>query len=179
MQIGLTIVRRQINVPRKKPKTAADLMAELEADPKWVAERDRRDREFEAFDKVLATDEALMVAEIRTLGYEIDSVWDLVNNTPHPVLERRFIGGYEDAYPALVRHLGLPHHRRIREGVIRALTVRDGGRLVEAALLAALHEETDPVLKWVLGNALRVAMPYRRRQKYPEIKEALQQWKGY
>lgn len=152
-------------------------MAELEADPKWVAERDRRARELEAFAKVLSADEALMVAEIRGCGYDIDSVWDLVNNAPHPVLERRFVGGYENAYPILVRHLRLPHHRRVREGVIRALTVRDGGDPVEAALLAALHEETDAELKWVLGNALRVAMPYRRRRKHPQIKEALE-WKG-
>ena len=161
-------------MPRKKPKTAAELMAELTADPTWIAERDRRDRELEALAKVLAADEALMVAEIRGLGYVIDSVWDLVNNTPHPVLERRFIGTYERAYPILVRHLRLPHHRRIREGVIRALTVRDGGAPLEAALLAALHEESDAELKWVIGNALRVAMPYRRRRKHPEIKEALQ-----
>jgi hypothetical protein len=160
-------------VPRKTPKTAAELAAELEGDAKWVAERDRRDRELEAFAEVLRADEALMVAEIRAAGYDVDSVWDLVNNVPHPVLERRFTGGYVDAYPILVRHLRLPHHPRIREGVIRALTVRDGGPLVEAALLSALQEETRAELKWVLGNALRVAMPYRRRQKHPEIKEAL------
>ena len=164
--------------PPRRPKTAAELMAELEANPKWVADRDRRDRQVEELDRVLAADEALMVAEIRGLGYDIDSVWDLVNNTPHPVLERRFIGGYEKAYPALVRHLELAHHRRIREGVIRALTVRDGGELVETALLAALHDERDPEIRWVVANALRVAMPYHRRRKHPEIKQALEQPKG-
>ena len=164
--------------PPRKPKTAAELMAELEADPKWVADQGRRARELAALDEVLAADEALMVAEIRGLGYDIDSVWDLVNNTPHPVLERRFIGGYEKAYPTLVRHLELAHHRRTREGVIRALTVRDGGEMVETALLAALHEESDPELRWVAASALRVAMPYHRRRKHPEIKQALEQWKG-
>lgn len=165
-------------MPRKKPITAGELVKQLEADPTWVAERDRREREREAFERVLRADEALMVAEIRGLGYDVGSVWDLVNNAPHPVLERRFIGEYDGAYPVLVRHLKLPHHPRVREGIIRALTVRDGGALVEDALLDALSEETDAELKWVLGNALRFAMPYRRRRKYPQIKEALQ-WQGH
>ena len=163
---------------RKKPRTAAELMAELEADPTWVAERDRRDLELEGRARELSEREALLVAELRNVGFDLDSVWDFVNNVPHPVLERRFVGTYENAYPVLVRHLGLPHHRRIREGIIRALTVRDGGDPVETALLAALREERDPELRWVLANALRVAVPYRRRRKYPEIKQALEQWKG-
>jgi hypothetical protein len=166
-------------VSRKKPTTVAEHHAELLANPEWVAARDQRDREFEARVKMLAADEALMVAEIRGLGYDIDSVWDLVNNTPHPVLQRRFIGGYENAYPVLIRHLKLPHHARIREGVIRALTIRDGGDLVESTLLATLHEETELEFRWLVANALRVAMPYHRRRKHPAIKEALKAGMGY
>src|SRR5262249_36979734 len=100
------------------------------------------------------------------------SVWDLVNDAPHPVLEGRFVGPYHAAYPALVRHLALPHHRRIKEGIVRALTVRDGGILVEETLLAAFQLEQNPQLRWVLANALRVAGPYHRRRKYPEIAAA-------
>ena len=57
----------------------------------------------------------------------------------------------------------------MREGIIRALTVRDGGPEVSAALFREFVSETDPLLKWVLSNALRIAMPLRERRKHPEI----------
>ena len=72
----------------------------------------------------------------------------------------------------LTRHLKIPHHPRVREGIIRALTVRDGGELVWQALLHEFQRETDAGLRWVLANALKVAMPYRKRVKYPEIAHA-------
>ena len=72
----------------------------------------------------------------------------------------------------LVRHLQVPHHPRVREGIIRALTVRDGGEAVWQALLYEFQRETDTGLRWVLANALKVAMPYRKRVKFPEIAHA-------
>jgi hypothetical protein len=150
-------------------KSAADLIAELEADPRWVAARDERQRALAERAATQAAAEAPLVAELRRAGLPVDSVYDLVNNAPHAVLSRRFIGAYQVAYPILVRHLALPYPIRIREGIIRALTVRDGGPAVEEALLAAFEAERDPALRWVLANALRIAMPYRRRRRHPEI----------
>ena len=72
-----------------------------------------------------------------------------------------------------MRHLKLPYIREVREGIIRALTVKDGGQELEAALLEEFYKERDPNTKWVLGNALRTAMPYHRRRKHPKIREAL------
>src|SRR3989442_416403 len=86
-------VRRTMAV-RKKRISASELRSQLEADPDWVAKRDKREREREELSKVYRADEAMMVAEIRRIGYDIDSVWDLVNSAPHPSLVRRFIGPY-------------------------------------------------------------------------------------
>lgn len=158
---------------RNGPIKAEDLLKELESDPKWVAERDAREKEHARRDEEIAKHERKLVSEIRGIGYEIDSVWDLVNNAPHPVLERGFIGPYERAYPILIRHLKLPYIREVREGIIRALTIKDGGPELEAALLDEFYKEQDPAMKWVLGNALRTAMPYHRRRKHPLIREAL------
>jgi hypothetical protein len=145
----------------------------LDADPEYQARRAEMDRQAAELARICAEDQQMLVAEIRQLGYDIDSVYDLVNNVPHPFLERRFIGPYPDAYPTLVRHLSLPHHPRVREGIIRALTVKDGGRLVEDALLGEFRKESDKMLRWVLANALRTAMPAHRRRKHPEIASAL------
>src|SRR5262245_54197027 len=142
---------------KKKRETAAELMARLEADPHWVAERDRREAQLAARSVELQADESALVKSIRAIGYDIDSVWDLVNNVPDPLLTQRFVGPYRRVYPLLIAHLAVPHDPRIREGIIRALTVRNGGVDVEVALLAEFERESDPGLRWVLANALRVA----------------------
>jgi hypothetical protein len=69
----------------------------------------------------------------------------------------------------LVTHLTLSHHPRVREGIIRALTVKDGGSLVNDALFEQFTIEQDPILRWVLANALRIAMPLKQRRRHPEI----------
>src|ERR1041385_5580317 len=89
----------------KRTRTKAqELARQIEQDPEWVARRDEREREFAALEATLREDQRLLVAELRGLGYDVASVWDLVNNTAHPVLKRRFIGPYPAAYPVLVRH---------------------------------------------------------------------------
>lgn len=154
---------------RKRAITAGELLRQLEADPKYQLRCAVRDGELAKSHAICAADEKDLVIKIRGLGYDIDSVWDLVNNNPHPFLERKFIGLYEGAYGVLVDALKARHHPKVREGVIRSLTVKDGGRAVEDALLEEFNHEADRVLRWVLANALRTAMPYHRRRKYPEI----------
>jgi hypothetical protein len=154
---------------KMKHVTARELVAELSANPAWVVRREAKRREFAGRSAVCADDQLSLVNELRGCGYAVESVWDLVNNAPHEVVERRFVGSYQRAYPVLVRHLQIRHVARVREGIIRALTVRDGGTAVERALLNEFEVEADPELLWVLANALRVAMPYARRRKRPEI----------
>ena len=154
---------------RRKAVTAQELLASLAVDPDYQERRARKDAELAAFAAQFADEERMIAGEARALGYAIGSVWDFVNNSPHPVLERNFVGAYDLAYPMLIRHLQVAHHPRVREGVIRALTVRDGGEAVWRALLHEFQSETDKDLRWVLANALKVAMPYRKRAKIPEI----------
>jgi hypothetical protein len=106
-------------------------------------------------------DEADLVDELRALGFEVSSIYDFVNTS----------APYQTAYPTLVRHLRLPHHPRIREGIIRALTVKDARKVAEAALLEGFQSESDPILRWTFANALKTVMPSRARQKYPEVDE--------
>jgi hypothetical protein len=158
---------------KRGSRTARDFLKELENNPVYQARRAAQEREMSELRAICAADQAGLIQEIRQIGYDIDSIWDFVNNDPHPLLERRFVGEYPNAYPILIRHLQHAHHRRVREGIIRALTVNDGGQSVEHALLREFTHEKDPGLRWVLANALSVAMPYRRRKKHPDIALAL------
>jgi hypothetical protein len=152
--------------------TAQELLDSLATDSAYQEIRAKKDAELAALVAQFADEERMIAGEAKALGYTIHSVWDFVNNNWHPVLKRRFIGPYDLAYPMLVRHLQVPHHPRVREGIIRALTVRDGGEAVWQALLYEFQRETDTGLRWVLANALKVAMPYRKRVKFPEIAHA-------
>lgn len=153
--------------------SASDFMEGLSKDPEYLARVKERDERIERMAAEYADEDAMIAKEAKRLGYKIKSVWDFVNSDPHPFLPRPFVGPYEAAYPLLIRHLRIKHHERVREGIVRALTVKDGGEPVWSALFAEFKTEPDVELKWVLANALRTAMPYKLRRKYPEIAAVL------
>lgn len=144
-------------------------MKQLESDPEYQERVRMRDAELTPLWDARKKDEEKLVEEINACGYSIKSVYDLVNNASHAVLERRHIGDYSKAYPVLLNHLEIPHDRIVREGIIRSLTVKDGGKEMEEALLRHFETEQHAETKWCLANALKVAMPYYRRRKRPEI----------
>lgn len=61
----------------------------------------------------LRIEEEPILAELRKIGWDINSVWDLVNTSSK----------YTDAIPILVKHLVLPYSDRTRAGIARALAV--------------------------------------------------------
>jgi len=158
---------------RRRRITASELTESLSKDPGYLARVKERDERIERQVEEYAEEDAMISKQAKRLGYKIESVWDFVSNTHHPFLPRPFIGPYERAYPLLIRHLRVKHHEVVREGIIRALTVKDGGEEVWSALLTEFKGEANSELKWVLANALRAAMPYRLRRKHPEIAAAL------
>jgi len=100
---------------KSKPTTAAELMAELEADPTWVADRDVREAARQEQMAELRRAQAPLLAELAAVGYCVQSVWDLVNTaTPYP-----------GALPLLLDHLQRAYPIPVREGIARALAVRD------------------------------------------------------
>ena len=76
----------------------------------------------------------------------VGSVYDFVNAGGAP----------PEAVPLLVEHLRRPYHPRIREGIIRSLTVRHARDLAYAPLVEAFASERDPNMRWVIANALSV-----------------------
>ena len=84
-----------------------------------------------------------LVADLRSVGYDVDSVWDLVN----------IRDDYPDALPVLVRHLVKPYPPVIRDGIARALAV--GRALFAWDLLYSLYlSEPDRGVKDGLATAL-------------------------
>lgn len=124
--------------------TAGELMAELEADPEYVAETARQDREREARVAERRRAEAPLVEELRESGFEVDTAWDLVNtSTPYP-----------GALPILLEHLQRPYPDRVREGIARALAVRDARFGVETLVRLYRAEEAGTDAKDGLAVAI-------------------------
>jgi len=100
---------------KRPPVTAGDLVDKLRSDPELVARAKERDRVLQDRTVKHCAEEAPLLAELREVGENLESVWDLVNT------RRR----YERAVPVLLNHLLKPYSERIREGIARALAVSD------------------------------------------------------
>ena len=61
----------------------------------------------------LRVEEEPILVDLRAIGWNVESVWDLVNTST----------GYSEAIPILLKHLLLPYSDRTREGIARAVAV--------------------------------------------------------
>jgi len=95
--------------------SATDLMARLQNDPEYRATVEGAEAERQERARLLGAAEQPIVADLRAVGVQVDSVWDLVNTSePYPA-----------ALPVLMEHLergGYPE--RVMESLGRALAVK-------------------------------------------------------
>ena len=173
---------------KMKPMTAAEFMAQKESDPEWVEKRRRREEKDRERREALDLAQAPVVEDLRSAGFPVKSVWDLVN-TP---------GSYPQAIPVLLKHLERPYPDPVREGIARALAVpesRDAGwsllvRLFRAeppgqfrqGLAVAIAESADDdVLEEVIdllrdknfGTNRILLLPVLERSRKPEVLDIL------
>jgi hypothetical protein len=133
-------------MPRRKAITAEELMRSLRADPEWAARDAASEAERSAAERELVAEQADLLSDLKDVGVSASSVYDFVNAG----------GASPAAVPVLVKHLRRPYHPRIREGIIRSLTVRHAKELAYAPLVAMFESEREPTMRWVIANALSV-----------------------
>jgi len=132
---------------RSKSITASELLAQLHADPEWVRKNEERDAERRTAAAAFRAEERPIIVDILRSGLSIDSLSDLINSS----------ASYPEAVPVLLDHLQRRYSPRIREAIIRALTVREARGQAGPVLLNALASEDEHDMRWVLANALTVA----------------------
>jgi hypothetical protein len=135
---------------RKGSITAAEHMALLQKDPVWVARNAERKARLKQRLEQFRREQEKLLADLRDVGIQVQSVWDFVNTADK----------YPAAIPVLLRHLVVPYSKRIKEGIVRALTVDYAGPDVLRELIKQFQEQSDDSansLKWVLGNAISEA----------------------
>jgi HEAT repeat protein len=115
----------------RKATTAKELLAELEADPGWVAARNEEERKRQERSAEWRRAEEPLVRDLYSTGYRVESAWDLVNTaTPYP-----------EALPILLEHLKRPYPDRVREGIARALAVRGDAKFAWSTLVDLYRAE--------------------------------------
>lgn len=124
---------------------ADEWAALLESCPEWVAQRDAREAERRAKEERSIEEQALLLADLRRVGYRIRWIWDFVNTAD----------SYPEAIPVLIDHLRRPYSEGTREGIARALAVKEGRGIAGAAVVKVLFEEgLGHQLRWALANTL-------------------------
>ena len=169
------LLRRKVVAPGRKGGggiAAAEFIKQTEGDPEYQARLAVMEQQRAEIRHRCEEDERELVGEIRALGLNITSVYDLVNNTPHSVLEHHFVGPYAEAYPVLLKHLTITHEPNIREGIIRALIVKDLPEHGTEILLQQLRQESNQIHRCCLAMACRKALGRKRASAYPEIDSA-------
>lgn len=130
----------------KKRITAAELMAKLNGDPEFVAKRERQEAERNRRETEYRLAEAPLVDELRAAGFQVQSAWDLVNTAvPYP-----------KAVPILLAHLPQDYPPAVREGIARALAVREASRGWEV-LTQLYRDEQEVRVKDGLAVAIAAA----------------------
>lgn len=146
---------------------------------------------YEAAIKYIETQEdedKVICSELKKVGVRVKSIYDLVN-TSKP---------YPEAIPTLVEWLPKLTNESIKQGVVRALTLKGAGEGIKKGLIVEYERHRDTKndlqasLRWAIGNALSVVLKkqdletilkYVKDHRYGSSRitliEKLAQWKIY
>ena len=100
-------------------------MAELAKDEEYQARMKKKEEARLAEVARITKEETPLVADLNSIGFKVDSVWDLVNSP----------NNYDKAIPTLSKHLDRDYSVDIGEGIIRALTIPSAEGVVNNKLL--------------------------------------------
>jgi hypothetical protein len=116
--------------------TASELLDELSKDKVYRAMIEEKKRKASALRALLKQEQASLLREIQEKSNKVcETVWDLVNAT----------WSYPDLIEVLIDHASRPYHFRTREGIARALTVKEArGTIAPLVLVQELWKCHSP-----------------------------------
>lgn len=123
----------------KRQITAAELMAQLQADPDYVKRRKEKEEKRRQLEAEYAKAEAPLVEELRAAGVDVDSAWQLIP----PDCRVRTPAPYPEALPILLRHLSKEYPDAVLAGIAGALAVPEAKPAWDELVRQyRLHQET-------------------------------------
>ena len=147
---------------KRRGKTAAELLRELEADPNSVAARNPRNARHNARVEQHAADLQSVLADLRSVGAFAVSLNDFINGgqVPRP-----------EAIEVFVRHLDQQHLPSVHESLLRCLSISTARSGAFDWLRRRFLVELDPNLKWLIANALSAMARLDELRELPGIEE--------
>lgn len=131
------------------PKTAADLMAELQKDPEFQLRAQKREHEQRAATERYAVAAAPLLEELAAIGFRVKTVGQLRQNRAN----------YKGAIDVLLRWLPRVRDEHLKEDIVRTLSVPWAKPEAVAPLLTEFRAVNDPAgtgIRWAIANALEV-----------------------
>jgi len=86
-----------------------------------IARQEAQEKKRHALASAIYAKEAPLVSDLREVGFEVDSAWDLFNRQ-EPWRKDLPIPTYHKAIPILIEHLNRSYPYDVRQGIVRALT---------------------------------------------------------
>lgn len=113
-------------------------------------QQERREKQLagEAFNNLLKFEIKNLSDELLAKGVKFSNPWDMVNSKE----------AYPEAIDILIEHLHMSYHDKNKEGIIRALTVKEAKDKANRALIAEYNTMPKEKynLRWLIGNAFTV-----------------------
>lgn len=149
-------VSEQKDKRRRGPITAAELMAQLEADHDWVRARDQRDAARRARMAENADEFALVRGALDAAGLPSRDFGHFTSGR-YPEIIPQPIFDYRGAVPVLLDVLPNVTRPAVKEAIVRSLSTAYARPYAARALLDEFRKTSNadqPTLKWAIGNAL-------------------------
>lgn len=92
----------------------------------------------------------LLYNQLRDIGVLTNDIWDFVNTSE----------SYPEAIPLLIKHLEKPYHKRNKEGIVRALAVKEAKGIACQAIINEYNrsDKSDFHYCWTFGNTMNVVI---------------------
>ena len=131
------------------PKSAAELMRELQRDPDYVARMQKREREHQEGVEAYSRAVEPLMQELAASGVQFESLGEL----------RQSGTDYRSAVPILLRWLSKIDDAAVKEDVVRTLSVPSAKPTAAPALVEEFKKANYPhgdELRWAIANGLAV-----------------------
>jgi hypothetical protein len=143
--------------------TAQELMEQLNNDPEYVKTWAEKERKVKARSALLHDDEMPLLKDLKSVGIEINSLWDLVN-TSEP---------YPEAIEILLNHLCLNYLPNNKEAIVRSLIVKEAKGVAVEKLASEFKKSSDKTpsgYRWIIAYAFTVVLD---KENVPVAEELL------
>lgn len=134
----------------RKTITSLEFLKQLENDEVFQQQRSEQEKISRQREQKILEAQAILLKELKSVDIDITSVWELVNTSD----------SYVPAIPILLRHLRLVYSDAVKDGIARALTVKEARDFSAGSIilneLISCSEKDFPRAKWAMANALTV-----------------------